>query len=72
MGNIFYFDWEVSLIEWVQRSMGQVGEIAARVMSFIGGETITLLLIALLFCYRKEAGKKVACSVLMAGIWFPL
>ena len=73
LGNIFYFDWEVSLIEWVQRSMGQVGEIAARVMSFIGGETITLLLlIALLFCYRKEAGKKVACSVLMAGIWFPM
>jgi membrane-associated phospholipid phosphatase len=73
LGNIFYFDWEVSLIEWVQRSMGQVGEIAARVMSFIGGETITLLLlIVLLFCYRKEAGKKVACSVLMAGIWFPM
>ena len=40
-GENYHFDWEVSLIEWVQRSMGQVGEIAARVMSFIGGESIT-------------------------------
>ena len=73
MGNIFYFDWEVSLIEWVQQSMGKAGEIAARAMSFIGGETISLLmLIVLLFCYRKEVGKRVACSVLIAGIWFPM
>lgn len=73
VGNIFYFDWEVSLIEWIQNSMGRVGEYASRVLSFIGGETFSLLLlIALLFCYRKEVGKKVACSVLMAGIWFPM
>ena len=73
MGNVFFFQWEVDLIVWVQASMGKIGEVAARVMSFIGGETISLLmLIALLFCYRKEAGKRCACSVLMAGIWFPM
>ena len=72
-GNVFFFQWEVDLIEWVQGSMGKAGEIAARVMSFLGGETVSLLMIiALLFCYRKEVGKKVACSVLLAGIWFPM
>ena len=72
-GNVFFFQWEVDLIAWMQSSMGKAGEIAARVMSFIGGETVSLLMIiALLFCYRKEVGKKVACSVLMAGIWFPM
>ena len=73
MGNTFYFGWEVDLIEWIQTNMGKVGEYAARVMSFIGGETFSLLvLIAILFCYRKEVGKRVSCSVLMAGIWFPM
>ena len=72
-GNIFYFPWEPELIIWMQSTMGKIGEIAARVMSFIGGETFSLLiLIAILFCYRKEAGKRCACSVLMAGIWFPM
>ena len=73
MGNVFYFQWEVDLIEWVQGSMGKAGEIASRVFSFIGGETVSLLMIiALLFCYRKEIGKRVACAVLMAGVWFPM
>jgi len=73
MGNVFYFNWEVDLIEWVQNSMGKAGEIAARVMSFIGGETISLLLlIALLFCFRKETGKRCSCAVLIAGVWFPM
>ena len=73
MGNVFYFGWEVDLIEWVQQATGKAGEIAARVISYIGSETISLLLIiVLLFCYRKEAGKRCACAVLMAGAWFPM
>ena len=73
MGNIFFFQWEVDLIAWLQQNMGKVGEIASRVASFIGGETISLLLIiVMLFCYKKEAGKRVATTVLTASIWFPM
>ena len=73
MGNIFYFDWEVSLIEWVQNAMGSVGTALARLFSFIGGETISLLLIIImLFCYKKTAGKRVAMTVLTASMWFPM
>lgn len=73
MGNTFYFPWEPDLIASVQEGMGKAGEIAARVFSFIGGETFSILLmIVLLFCYKKEVGKRVSAAVLMAGIWFPM
>ena len=39
MGNVFYFDWEVSLIEWLQQNMGTAGTYAAKIASVIGGET---------------------------------
>ena len=73
MGNVFYFDWEVKLIEWLQQNMGAAGSFAARAASFIGGETVSLLLlIVMLFCYKKEAGKRVARTVLTASMWFPM
>ena len=73
MGNTFYFQWEVDLIEWIQNSMGTVGEAAAKLFSFVGGETMSLLLlIIMLFCYKKAAGKRVAMTVLTASMWFPM
>lgn len=73
MGNVFYFDWEVNLIEWIQTNMGKIGETASKVLSFIGGEMFSLLLvIALVFCFRKEVGKRCACAVLTAGVCFPM
>ena len=29
-------------------------------------------MIVMLFCYRKEAGKRVALTALTAGMWFPM
>ena len=73
MGNIFYFQWEVDLIQWVQNTMGSAGTALAKVFSFIGGETMSLLLlIIMLFCYKKAAGKRVALTVLTASMWFPM
>ena len=37
MGNVFYFQWEVDLITWLQKALGTVGTAAAKVASFIGG-----------------------------------
>ena len=73
MGNVFYFQWEVDLIQWVQETMGSAGTALAKVFSFVGGETMSLLLlIVMLFCYRKAAGKRVALTVLTASMWFPM
>ena len=73
MGNIFYFDWEAGMIAWVQEHLGPAGEAAAKLFSHIGGETVSILLmIIMLFCYKKAAGKRIAMTVLTASMWFPM
>ena len=73
MGNVFYFDWEVDLIEWLQQSTGAIGEVLTKVISFIGGETFSLLIMmVILFCYKKELGKRCAFSIITASMCFPM
>ena len=73
MGNVFYFDWEVNLIEWLQKAAGSVVQTIAKAMTFIGGETVTLLiLIIVLFCYKKEAGKRCGFTMVAASMWYPM
>ena len=73
MGNIFYFDWEVDLIEWIQNAMGSVGEAISKVVTFLGGETcLLIILLVMLFCYKKEAGKRCGFTILAASMWFPM
>ena len=73
MGNVFYFDWEVNLIEWLQKTIGSAGQAIAKALSFIGGETIMLLvLLVVLFCYNKEAGKRCGFTIVTASMWFPM
>ena len=73
MGNVFYFDWEVDLIEWLQNAMGSAGEAISKVLSIIGGETVSLvLLLAVLFCYSKKAGMRCGFTILAASMWFPM
>ena len=73
MGNTFFFGWEVDLIEWIQNTMGSVGEAISKVITFLGSETFLLVvLLAVLFCYKKEAGKRVGFTILAASMWFPM
>ena len=73
IGNAFYFDWEVDLIEWLQNAMGSVGQTIAKILSIIGGETISLLvLLVVLFCYSKKAGLRCGFTILAASMWFPM
>ena len=73
MGNIFYFDWEVDLIEWLQQTLGSVGKFLAEAFAFVGGETCMLMvLLIVIFCYRKEAGMRCALRVLCASMFFPM
>ncbi len=73
VGNAFYFDWEVDLIKWLQNAMGSAGEAISKVLSVIGGETVSLvLLLAVLFCYSKKAGMRCGFTILAASMWFPM
>ena len=65
--------WEASVIEWLQGALGDFGTAAAKVLSVIGGETCSIaILLILLFCYSKEAGKRSALTILAASLWFPM
>lgn len=66
-------EWEASLIEWLQGTLGDFGTAVSKVFSMIGGETVSLvILLVILFCYSKEAGKRCGLTILAASVWFPM
>ena len=66
-------EWEVSLIEWIQSSFGSLGNVLGNVFSFIGGETgLMILLVIVLFCWKKEAGQKLALVIASLHAWFAM
>ncbi len=73
MGQSFYMDWEISLLEWMQKSLGSFGVTLAKVFSTLGSETFTLLiLVAVIMCWKKQAGFRLAFNMLAASLWFPM
>ena len=72
MGNTFYFNWEVSLIQWIQSILGKGG---TTFMSLISAFDEDLLMTAVLgsvyWCIDKRAGKKVGMALVMHLVWFP-
>jgi len=73
MGNIFYFDWEISLMAWLQTNLSGIGKPLSRFFTFMGEEVMCfLVVIILLFCYRKEIGKRVAIPLMLASAWFSM
>ena len=66
-------EWEVRLVEWLQRNTGSIGLVFGKVFSFFGGETgLLLVLLLVLFCWKKEAGKRLALIVASVNAWLPM
>ena len=74
-GAVFYFDWEMRLMEWLQGRIGSSG-IAFWLLSNLSAFGEQLLLVFIMgFLYwglNKEFGKYVGMNVLMANVWNPL
>ena len=71
--NTFYFDWEVTFMEWIQAHMGTFGLDAASFFSLFGGEIVTLSVLGLLYwCVDKELGRKVWLTFLFASALNPI
>lgn len=75
LGNIFYFDWEMQLMEWLQAHMAGSGilfTILSNLSAF--GEQLLLVLIMgfLYWGLNKEFGKYVGLGVLMSNVWNPM
>ena len=66
-------EWEVSLIEWIQSNLGGACKTLGSVFSFIGGETgLMILLVIVLFCWKKEAGQRLALIIAALHAWFAM
>ena len=73
MGNVFYFDWEISLMAWLQANLGGAGKQIAKIFSFLGGELVCVLaIVIILFCYRKDVGKRCMMAMIAASGWFSM
>ena len=75
LGAIFYFDWEMRRMEWLQAHIGSSGFgfwLLSNLSAF--GEQL-LLVVIMGFLYwglDKEFGKFVGINVLVANVWNPL
>ena len=66
-------EWEVGLIEWMQSTLGSMNHAVGTVLSFVGGEKgLLVVMLAVLFCWKKEAGKRLALVVTAVNTWLPM
>ncbi|MBQ7144903.1 MAG: phosphatase PAP2 family protein [Oscillospiraceae bacterium] len=75
VGSIFYFDWEMRLMEWLQASIGSSGAgfwILSNLSAF--GEQLLMVAIMGFFYWglNKEFGKYIGLNVLVVNVWNPM
>lgn len=73
VGNTFFFNWEISLILWLQAHMGSFGTSLASFFSAIGEELACVLVLGFLYwCYDKRFGRFVGLNVLVGIVINPM
>ncbi len=73
IGNTFFYDWEVSLILWLQAHMGSFGTSLASFFSAFGEELAGVAIIGFLYwCYDKRFGRFVGLNVLVGIVLNPM
>ena len=65
-------EWEAGLIEWLQTNFSSSGEFS-KCFDFFGAETGMLLLVLIvMFCWKKEVGQRLALVVACVNMWLPM
>jgi len=73
VGNTFFFQWEVSLIIWLQAHMGSFGTKLASFLSEFGEELVCVAVIGFLYwCFDKRFGRFVGLNVLVGVVLNPM
>lgn len=72
-GNIFFLEWEVALMEWLQAHLGAGAISFISQLSMFGEE---LLLVAIMgffyWSWDKQIGKFIGVNMLMVSVWNPM
>ena len=73
MGNTFYFQWEVALMESIQAHLGSFGVKLASFITMFGEELVLIVVLGFLYwSFNKEIGRKVGLNITMGLVWNPL
>lgn len=73
MGNTFYFDWEVALMQFLQSHMGGAAVKIASVISALGEDLVLILIMGCAYwAVNKKAGLKIGVNIMTASLLFPL
>ena len=72
-GNTFYFDWEVSLMIWLQAHIGSFGTALFSFLSIFGEELGCVAVLGFLYwCYDKRFGRYVGMNLLVGILLNPM
>ncbi len=74
-GNLFFFEWEMQLMEWLQAQIGSSGFLYWLISNLSALGEQLLLVVVMGFLYwglNKEFGKYVGVNILMANVWAPM
>ena len=73
MGNTFYFQWEVSLMQFLQAFMSDAEVKFASIISMFGEELFLVLVLGFLYwVYDKKIGVKAGVNMLLANMLYPM
>lgn len=73
MGNTFFFDWEVRLMEWIQANLGPLGEQLASLVTMLGEDVFLIAIVGFLYwSYDKKMGRFIGLNALTALVLSPM
>ena len=73
MGNVFYFEWEPTLMVWLQDVLGNVGVTLSSFVTMLGEETVMVAILGFIYwCYDKKLGVYAATNLMVGMVANPM
>ena len=73
MGNTFYFQWEVALMEFIQAHLGSFGVKLASIITMFGEELVLIVVLGFMYwSFDKRIGRRIGLNITMGLVWNPL
>ncbi len=72
-GSRFFFDWEISLMEWLQATLSDGAISFISQFSMFGEELLMIVIMGFFYwCYDKGIGKFIGLNMLMGNVFNPM
>ena len=73
MGNVFYFEWEPTLMVWLQDVLGNTGVAMSSIVTMLGEETVMVAILGFIYwCYDKKFGVYAATNLMVGMVANPM